>query len=185
MLQAQTRSSIDDPSLPDPEESDTMSTCPCGSGQSLADCCAPRIDGTRPAETAEALMRARYTAFTQVAVDYLYETIHPTKRGDFDKAKIRKWAASSEWQGLEIRHTADGGAEDTTGVVEFVATYYEKGRRQGHHEIAQFRKEDNRWYFLDGEAPKPEQFRRPGPKVGRNDPCPCGSGRKFKKCCGA
>ena len=25
---------------------------------------------------------------------------------------------------------------------------------------------------------------RPGPKIGRNDPCPCGSGRKFKKCCG-
>ncbi len=26
---------------------------------------------------------------------------------------------------------------------------------------------------------------RPTPKVGRNDPCPCGSGKKFKKCCGA
>jgi uncharacterized protein YecA (UPF0149 family) len=23
-----------------------------------------------------------------------------------------------------------------------------------------------------------------GPKVGRNDPCPCGSGKKYKKCCG-
>ena len=26
---------------------------------------------------------------------------------------------------------------------------------------------------------------RQGPKVGRNDPCPCGSGKKYKKCCGA
>jgi uncharacterized protein YecA (UPF0149 family) len=25
--------------------------------------------------------------------------------------------------------------------------------------------------------------RRDGPKIGRNDPCPCGSGRKYKKCC--
>jgi uncharacterized protein len=28
-------------------------------------------------------------------------------------------------------------------------------------------------------------MRRSAPKVGRNDPCPCGSGKKFKKCCGA
>src|SRR5690606_38044880 len=42
-------------------------------------------------------------------------------------------------------------------------------------------------------APPPEQQRAPEkpqpitvlPKVGRNDPCPCGSGKKFKKCCGA
>ena len=27
-------------------------------------------------------------------------------------------------------------------------------------------------------------FRREGPKVGRNDPCPCGSGKKYKHCCG-
>lgn len=162
-----------------------MSTCPCGSGRPLADCCAPRIDGTRPAETAEALMRARYTAFTQVAVDFLHDTIHPSKRADFDKAKIRKWAANSEWQGLEIRRTEAGGPDDAEGVVEFVASYMEKGRRERHHEIAQFRRVEGRWTFYDGEPPKPEQFRRPGPKVGRNDPCPCGSGRKHKKCCGA
>jgi uncharacterized protein YecA (UPF0149 family) len=43
------------------------------------------------------------------------------------------------------------------------------------------------------ERPRPAQrpeaaagtFRRDNPKVGRNDPCPCGSGKKFKKCCGA
>jgi uncharacterized protein len=27
-------------------------------------------------------------------------------------------------------------------------------------------------------------YRRLGPKVGRNDPCPCGSGKKYKQCCG-
>jgi uncharacterized protein len=30
----------------------------------------------------------------------------------------------------------------------------------------------------------PETVRRAAPKVGRNDPCPCGSGKKFKNCCG-
>jgi len=34
-------------------------------------------------------------------------------------------------------------------------------------------------------APKPAPFRREDPKVGRNEPCPCGSGKKYKKCCGA
>ncbi|MCB1903860.1 MAG: SEC-C domain-containing protein, partial [Gammaproteobacteria bacterium] len=32
---------------------------------------------------------------------------------------------------------------------------------------------------------KPKTEVHAGPKVGRNDPCPCGSGKKFKKCCGA
>ena len=34
-------------------------------------------------------------------------------------------------------------------------------------------------------APVPETDRRIGKKVGRNAPCPCGSGKKYKKCCGA
>lgn len=29
-----------------------------------------------------------------------------------------------------------------------------------------------------------ETFRRESPRIGRNDPCPCGSGKKYKKCCG-
>ncbi|TAM83683.1 MAG: hypothetical protein EPN47_04920 [Acidobacteria bacterium] len=29
-----------------------------------------------------------------------------------------------------------------------------------------------------------EPYRRSQPKIGRNQPCPCGSGKKFKKCCG-
>ncbi len=33
------------------------------------------------------------------------------------------------------------------------------------------------------DARKPETFRREQPKVGRNDPCPCGSGKKYKNCC--
>lgn len=43
-----------------------------------------------------------------------------------------------------------------------------------------FRAGEWRQAFEDVQKP----FVREGPKVGRNDPCPCGSGRKFKKCCG-
>ena len=35
------------------------------------------------------------------------------------------------------------------------------------------------------EQKQSQTVRNEGPKVGRNDPCPCGSGKKYKKCCGA
>ena len=36
-----------------------------------------------------------------------------------------------------------------------------------------------------GDVPKVQTVVHEGPKIGRNDPCPCGSGKKYKKCCGA
>jgi SEC-C motif-containing protein len=42
---------------------------------------------------------------------------------------------------------------------------------------------DGEWRFIDGKIFGPDPVRREAPKVGRNDPCPCGSGKKFKKCC--
>ena len=74
-------------------------------------------------------------------------------------------------------------ALDVAGRPEFVARYRTKGELQEHHEIATFVKEEGRWYFLDATTPAAETFVREAPKVGRNDPCPCGSGKKFKKCC--
>ena len=59
-----------------------------------------------------------------------------------------------------------------------------KGDELAHHEVATFRKVEDRWYFVDGKMAKHETFVRQAPKVGRNDPCPCGSGKKYKKCCG-
>ena len=38
--------------------------------------------------------------------------------------------------------------------------------------------------FDESAAGKPKPIKRPGSRIGRNDPCPCGSGRKYKKCCG-
>jgi transposase-like protein len=36
---------------------------------------------------------------------------------------------------------------------------------------------------MHNDAQKPESYRRPKPKIGRNHPCPCGSGHKYKRCC--
>jgi SEC-C motif-containing protein len=161
-----------------------MDQCPCGSELPYAQCCEPLINGIKQAETAEQLMRSRYCAFTRASVAYLIETVHPDKRSQHDEKTTRKWAEKAQWHSLNILATEKGGAQDTEGIVEFVAQYTEKQRRVKHHEIAQFKKQDGRWYFVDGEPPAITPHLRPGPKIGRNDPCPCGSGKKFKKCCG-
>jgi SEC-C motif-containing protein len=143
------------------------------------------ITGSQTAETAEALMRARYSAYVKEAVNFILDTTHPDQRDQYTEGGIRRWARNSEWRGLTILDTEKGGPEDDTGTVEFVAEYSEKGRRNRHHEIAQFRRQEGAWYFYDGQAPTPKTVVRTSPKVGRNDPCPCGSGRKYKKCCAA
>jgi len=162
-----------------------MTLCPCGSEKDYSACCEPLISGSKTAETAEALMRARYSAYVKEAVNFILDTTHPDQRDQYTEGGIRRWARNSEWRGLTILETAKGGAEDDTGTVEFVAEYVEKTRRNRHHEIAQFRRQEDLWYFYDGQAPTPKTVVRTSPKVGRNDPCPCGSGRKHKKCCGA
>ena len=161
-----------------------MGNCPCGSEIDYSECCNPLIHENKPALTAEALMRSRYTAFTEAAVDYIRATTHPDHRAQFDSNAIRDWAENSQWQGLEILNTTAGMEADETGEVEFIATYTQKGIETKHHENSQFRKKDGRWFFYDGEMVKPKPVTRENPKIGRNAPCPCGSGKKYKKCCG-
>ena len=160
-----------------------MALCPCGSGQELEHCCGPYVNGDQHAPTAEALMRSRYTAHCLARYAYLHDTVHPDMRDDEDLESMRQWSESVEWQGLEILSTHDGGADDESGEVGFLASYAVSGMPQSLREDAFFRKEDGRWYYVDGHVHTPQPFRREAPKTGRNDPCPCGSGKKYKKCC--
>lgn len=161
-----------------------MEDCPCGSAIAFADCCKPLIEGEQPAETAEALMRSRYTAHATKAFDYIFDTTYPDSRQEDDRKSTAAWSKRLDWQRLEIRSIVDGGPDDDTGTVEFIARYRKSGKAFDHHEIAEFVRQDGRWYFKDGQAPQVAQVVRQGPKLGRNDPCPCGSGKKYKKCCG-
>ncbi|ACM19445.1 SEC-C motif domain protein [Geotalea daltonii FRC-32] len=159
-----------------------MNSCPCGSGSTYETCCQPLINGASQAETAEQLMRSRYSAYVKVETDYILETTHPEHRQNFDPEGTKQWAEQSVWDGLEIVSTEKGGAADTDGTVEFIARFREKGVRKTHHELAEFKKDAGRWFFTDGSAVPARPL--VSSKVGRNDPCPCGSGQKYKKCCG-
>ena len=160
------------------------SACPCNSGLPYASCCEPLIKGVCAAPSPEALMRARYSAFAHQEMPYLLETLHPGQRSDYDEEGAAKWASESDWTGLEILDVKGEPATDNSGTVEFRASYRRNGKKLEHHELAEFRKSSGIWYFFDGKMVSAGQYRRETPKVGRNDPCPCGSGRKYKKCCG-
>ena len=159
-------------------------TCHCGKGSSFESCCAPFLKKTKKPQTAEELMRSRYSAFVEGDIDYVMDTHDPDTRGQIDRDGTAQWAKESEWLGLEILEVEKGQAEDTFGRVDFCATYKLRGTQVDHRESATFRKHDGTWLFVDGEQIAGPPIKRDGPKVGRNDPCSCGSGKKFKKCCG-
>ncbi|MFK7891873.1 MAG: YchJ family protein [Granulosicoccus sp.] len=160
-----------------------MSDCPCGSGTSLEKCCQPIINGDAKAEHAESLIRARYTAHTLGEMDFIFATHHPSTRSEIDRSATERWARESTWLGLDI--IATDKLDDTgTAKIEFRARYRDVARRRHtHHERAVFEKYHGQWYFRDAEVPEIDQFKRSAPKQGRNEPCACGSGRKYKKCC--
>ncbi|TDJ58154.1 MAG: hypothetical protein E2O41_06625 [Nitrospina sp.] len=166
-----------------------MKDCRCGMSFPYTDCCGPLIRGAIFADTAEDLMRSRYTATTQGNWDYLIQTTCADERphkspADFEKGDI-------EWLGLEILGTRQGERHDAAGEVTFVARYREAGEANELQETSKFIKENGRWMYSEKQstvhaAPTPSRqpVKRSSAKVGRNAPCPCGSGKKYKKCCG-
>ncbi len=156
--------------------------CYCGSNKAFSDCCEPIIKGERKAPTASALMRSRYSAYVTAATDYLISSSHPTLRKNTSAASIEEWAKENKWQGLEIISTTLGGEKHERGEVEFKAYFSDKsGLPQIHHENSVFLKENDQWFYFKGSM-NPKTIVEEG-KTGRNDPCPCGSGLKYKKCC--
>lgn len=129
-------------------------------------------------------MRARYSCYVTGEVEFLRTSATKEVQDEFDIEAARGWSQAASWHGLEIIHTEKGGAKDTEGVVEFRALYSARSEFCNHHEVSQFKKEDGEWKFVDGTIVADKPIVREHPKVGRNDPCPCGSGKKYKKCCG-
>ena len=181
-------------------------TCPCqinptaettSSTLSYQDCCQPyhdafyngeidKADGIK-AETAERLMRTRYSAFVLIKPEYIVKTTLPAQQNLLDVNAIESWAKETDWAGLEIvEHTPKLGKRHAQ--VEFKAYFNTKENAgdlaekiQAHHELSAFVKvtnkanDDARWYFLDPTVAM---------TVSQKQPCICGSGEKFKRCCG-
>lgn len=159
--------------------------CPCGSGKTYDTCCEPIIKGKTKAATAEELMRARYSSYVKHEIDFIINSCEEGENiAEIDRKATEKWSRESTWHGLKILRTENGGVNDEEGVVEFEATYTEKnGIRDVHHETGYFKKVNGDWFYSAGNL-KTTTVVREGRKIGRNEPCPCGSGKKYKQCCG-
>ncbi len=159
-------------------------SCPCHSGAPYAQCCQPYHEGL-PAPTALALMRSRYSAYAKHNIDYIMNTTHPRTRDPSSREGAKAWAVQSQWLGLTILDTHAGATDDTEGVVEFVARFASGGQVKEHHERSLFCKHEDRWHYLQAEPADKASPIRQAAKPGRNTTCPCGSGKKYKRCHGA
>lgn len=165
-----------------------LEKCPCDSGQAYQQCCFSFIEGSQLPETPERLMRSRYTAYTKNNLDYIKSTMQGPAAEGFDKESALSWAKKITWLGLEVIDAQQNGDK---GQVEFIAQYLEKRREKHIHEVSQFERVEGRWFYVDGEqvacchgddhSHHDHEHSHETPKVGRNDACPCGSGKKFKK----
>lgn len=157
-----------------------MSTCPCGSGLAYSDCCEPYHLG-QPAPTPESLMRSRYSAFVFHNLDYVEATSTEEAAATFARSTMEASLPDTKWLGLDIGEVTE---TETEATVRFSFRYSYKGRDQMQVEIARFVRTDGIWRYDSSEVnPKSAPVRVI--QIGRNDPCPCGSGKKYKKCCGA
>ncbi len=147
--------------------------CPCHSGLDFNDCCEAILQGKKIAETAEQLMRSRYSAFSLGNVDYLKSSWHP----DFVPNNLSIDPAV-KWLGLSILNANQNG---DSAEVEFEAKFLTAGLVDGLHECSRFIRQQGKWFYTDGDM-LPVSFK--SWKPGRNETCPCGSGKKFKRCCG-
>jgi len=169
-----------------------MKDCPCGSHFAYTDCCGPLIRGAIFADTAEDLMRSRYTATVLGESAYLRATLLPEERPEGGQPEEK--ASGIRFTRLEILGSKNGERGDAEGEVRFQAIYSDGEGEKILSETSRFVRQDGRWYYSEkksrvqtgaaGAAKAKGPVVRSGPKVGRNDPCPCGSGKKFKKCCG-
>jgi len=157
-----------------------MPQCPCGSNLDLATCCG-RYHAGEPVPTAEALMRSRYAAYALERLDYIAATCAGPAAAGFDLREAEQSQLGMRWLGLDIVRIRKGREAAKEGTVSFIARYSHGGSGGELRETSQFRRIDGSWFYWDRlrQAPAP---RAAG--IGRNDPCPCGSGRKHKKCCG-
>lgn len=123
--------------------------CPCGGG-TYATCCGRFHGGALP-DTAEQLMRARYSAYVLGLTQFVHDTWHPRTRVALADLQADP---AVKWLGLEVRRHVPAGDAAT---VEFVARSKVGGRAQRLHETSRFVREDGRWWYVDGSFPEDKQ----------------------------
>lgn len=123
--------------------------CYCGSNQGYISCCGKYLDSEYQPQTAEMLMRSRYCAYVRKNRDYLLKTWHKLNRPQRSELSFNN---AVKWLGLKIVSIEKGGAEDDSGVVEFVARYKLNGKAIRIHEKSLFCRINDQWFYLEADV---------------------------------
>lgn len=163
--------------------------CPCGSGKTYEECCKVFLDGAAWPSDPEQMVRARYSAYVVHNWQFLVDTHLPSEENPaLTVDELEERAGDIEWHGLNIVGSGvcgdDEEEERGNPYVDFYAYYYLGNSMRQIGEHSYFTTRDDKLYYTYGVELTPEPIRNEHPKIGRNDPCPCGSGKKYKKCCG-
>lgn len=149
--------------------------CYCDSKQSYAACCQSIIENLSAANP-EQLMRSRFSAYVIKNYDYILASYAPEQRRNLTKQALIESAQGTQWLSLSVLHSVHG---ERTGEVEFIAKYKHGEAFYAMHELSHFCKIDRQWFYTTGKMKEKTGVLH----VDRNETCPCGSGKKFKKCC--
>lgn len=152
--------------------------CICGSAIAAASCCEQFIQKRALPSTPEQLMRSRFVAFVTCQVDYILETEKLDEEKDFDA--VMHSCKISNWSDLTVLGTKTKG---NVGFVKFKAINDKNVDPMIMKETSTFHKINGQWFYVSGEATYTKPPVKSSKKVNRNAPCPCGSGKKYKKCC--
>ncbi|MGB1199199.1 MAG: YchJ family protein [Thalassotalea sp.] len=159
-------------------------TCYCGSTQHYQQCCQPFIEGNLTPSTPEQLMRSRYSAYATKNCQYIFNTYAQAVQKENSLNDIAQWAEQTQWLALIVKQacssTLTSFDPNNPPTVSFDAFYQQDKQFYKMSECSRFIVENNQWRYLNGDVE--DHLLITSPK--RNDSCFCGSGKKFKKCCG-
>jgi SEC-C motif-containing protein len=151
--------------------------CTCGNELTFEVCCKPIIDGKVAAKNAEILMRSRFSAYSLKNYQYILQTYILAQRSKLTISELADSAQDTQWLSLQvIAHHSQAN----TAQVEFKAFYQIHNSYYVMHEISDFVFEAGTWLYADGVIKKDSGEL----SQERNSQCLCGSGKKYKKCCG-
>jgi len=151
---------------------DSIKICPCNSGEKYDLCCRIIHQDQQKAELPKQLMRARYSAYVLCKKDFIlgswaFET----------RPEQLTLESETRWFSLEIVDSEPVSAQSTSAHVSFIAKYIEDKTVFNLEEQSTFIKRSNCWFYLSVVSRSVSQ------KLGGKAKCPCGSGKKFKRCC--
>lgn len=130
-------------------EGKSKTLCPCQSGKFYSECCELYHLGKASPQTAELLMRSRYTAYVKLLWAYIVDTTHPSTRSRNLQKELQETNDNPQWSGLKILKIKGGQQSDKTGKVEFEASYFLQGQFHSLHEHSRFKRFKGVWKYLD------------------------------------